>query len=313
MPEQNSSISNFKKFLFGILLPAIFTLVIAGAAFNYFFEQQVILKSQICGAYKVNRIITETHENEIPILGSSRAEGGFIPDSLGPDYFNYGLSGSKYDVTLFFLEEECKKKKNTPWIILNLDLDGLSYGLGDVSNYIPNSGYKPVKQLLGASYEPFFSIPLIRYYGRFESYFGDYLNNKIQLTKFTNKGASIEKNVLTKEQFQELVEQRKNAPTAFANDSALLHKLLHLIASHPDRKFVFVVSPYHSSFFVKYMPEGAAYFFSHVQQFPNVHVYDFSHLPLSDDEFMNTSHLNLAGAKIFNRILRDSLYALGVH
>lgn len=296
-----------------MLLPAVLILAIAGMAFNYFFEQQVILKSQICGAYKVNRIISETHQNEIPILGSSRAEGGFIPDSLGPNYFNYGLSGSKYDVTLFFLEEECKKKKNTPWIILNLDLDGLSYGLGDVANYIPNSGYEPIRQLLGSGYQSFFNIPLIRYYGRFEAYFRDYLNNRIQLTKFTNKGASIEKNVLTQEQFQLLVEQRRNAPTAFATDSALLQKLQHLLSSHPTRQFVFVVSPYHSSFFVKYMPQGAEYFFSRLSQFPNVHVLDFSRLPLSDDKFMNTSHLNLSGAIIFNHILRDSLYAMGVH
>jgi len=296
-----------------ILLPAVLILTIVGVAFNYFFEQQVILKSQICGAYKVNRIINETHQEEIPILGSSRAEGGFIPDSLGTGYFNYGLSGSKYNVTLFFLEEECKKKKNTPWVILNLDLDGLSYGLGDVSNYIPNSGYEPVKQLLGNEYQSFFRIPLIRYYGRYEAYFRDYLNNKIQLTKFTNKGASIEKNVLTDQQFQELVQQRRNAPTAFANDSALLHKLLQLVSAHPARQFVFVVSPYHSSFFVKYMPEGGDYFFGRIKQYPNVHVFDFGHLPLSDDKFMNTSHLNLAGAKIFNQILRDSLYTLGVH
>lgn len=295
-----------------MLLPAVFILAIAGVAFNYFFEQQVILKSQICGAYKVNRIITETHQNEIPIFGSSRAEGSFIPDSLGADFFNYGLSGSKYDVTLFFLEEECKKKKNTPWIILNLDLEGLSYGLGDVSNYIPNSGYGPVKQLLGNDYQPFFRIPLIRYYGRYEAYFRDYVNTRIQLTRFTNKGASIEKNVLTEKLFRDLVQQRRNTPTAFTNDSTLLHKLLQIISSHQQRQFVFVVSPYHSSFFVKFMPDGADYFFSRVKQFPNVHVFDFGRFPLSDNEFINTSHLNLAGAEKFNRILRDSLYALGV-
>src|SRR6185437_1473174 len=122
MPERNLSISSFKRFLLRILLPFAGIISLAGLVFTYVFEQKIILNSQIVGAFKVNRIMKETHPDEIPIFGSSRAEGGFIPDSLGSNYFTYGLSGSKYDVTLFFLEEECKKKKNNPWILLNVDL-----------------------------------------------------------------------------------------------------------------------------------------------------------------------------------------------
>lgn len=314
MQEQNSSTSSFKKFFLKILLPLVLAIGAAGVLFTYMFEQKVILNSQVVGAYKVNRIIKETHPDEIPIFGSSRAEGGFIPDTLGAGYFNYGLSGSKYDVTLFFLNEECRKKKNTPWIILNLDLDGLACGLGDVGNYIPNAGYGPVKDLLGTEYKPYFSIPFLKYYGRFESYFRDYLNSRIQLTKFADKGAAIEKNVLTAKQFGELVAQRRNTQTTFTNDTSLQRRLEDIITRNPNRRFVFVVSPYHNSYFVQYTnPGDAEAFLGRLAAMKNVKVFDFSKMPLPDSLFFNTSHLNYKGAAIFSRQLRDSLASIGVH
>jgi hypothetical protein len=313
MPEQNSSISSFRQFLLRILLPLILIVGGAGYLFNLFFEKNVILKSQICGAYKVNRIINETHNDEIPIFGSSRAAYGIIPDSLGNNYFNYGLAGTQYDVTLFFLDKECKKSKSTP-IILNFDLDGLVSSLGDVSNYILNAGDPGVKELLGKEYKPYFQIPLIKYFGRFETYLGLYLNNKIQLTKFTNKGASIEKNVLPQKEFDGLVAERKNASTTFKNDSTLQKKLLDMIAANPSRRFIFIIAPYHSSYFEKYTnPTTAQAFLTQLNTIKNVKVFDFSKMPLADSMFLNTTHINIKGATVFNHQLRDSLASIGIH
>ncbi len=313
MPEPNSSISSFKQFLIRILLPLILIVSGCGYIFNFFFEKKIVLQNQGCGAYKVNRIINSDYPDEIPIFGSSRAEGGVIPDSLGKNYFNYGLSGSKYDVTLFFLEQECMKKKTTPWIILNLDLDGLLYGLGDIANYIPNSGLPPVKSLLGEEYRAYFRLPLLKYYGRFETYVRSYVNEQVELTKVMDKGASIEKNELPSWEFAELVTQRRNSPTLFICDTLLTQKLFRLITTHADRKFVFIISPYHSSFFDKFLnPEMAIRFTDTLRSFSNVSLFDFSKMPLSDSMFLNTSHLNFKGAVVFNRQLRDSLKAIGV-
>lgn len=314
MPEQNSSISNFKHFLARILLPLLLAVAGVGMVFTYFFEKKIIFGSQICGAYKVNRILRETHPDEIPIFGSSRAEGGYIPDSLGTDYFNYGLSGATYDVTLFFLEEECKKHKNRPWIILNLDLYGLKYQLGDVANYIPNAGNREVRALLGDNYSPYFSIPVIKYYGRYETYFRDYVNNKVELTKFTDKGASVEKDVLPQEEFNKMVEGRRKAKSIFRNDSTLEKKLVGLIQSHPEREFIFVIAPYHSSCYENFKGGPAEQAFcDYLKSFKNVRLYDFGRMSLPDSMFLNTTHVNLEGAIAFDRVLRDTLTALGVH
>lgn len=312
MPEQSSSISSFKRFLLRILLPLILAISVAGILFNYLFERQVILKSQICGAYKVNRIINETHNDEIPVFGSSRAAYGVIPDSLGSNYFNYGLAGTQYDVTLFFLAKECAKAKNTP-ILLNFDLEGLTPSLGDISNYILNANDPDVKALMKQEYKPYFSIPLIKYFGRFETYLGMYLNNKIELTKLTDKGASIEKNVLPQAEFDRLVAERKNAVTTFKNDTALERRLFDMISSHPARQFVFFVAPYHSSYFEKYTNLPAAHaFLDKLSAMKNVSVFDFSSMALPDSMFLNTTHINVKGAVIFNHALRDSLATIGI-
>jgi len=312
MAEQNSSISNFREFLLRVLLPLFFIFSGAGFVFNYFFEKEIILKSPICGAYKVNRIITETHPQEIPIFGSSRAGGGFIPDSLGSDLFNYGLSGTNYDVALFFLKQECRKIKTTPWIILNFDLDGMTYGRGDIGNYILNANNPEIEALLGADYRGYFSVPFIKYYGRYENYFGLFLSDRIELTKITNKGASLEKNRLPQKEFNDLVSERKNTSHTFRNDPVLEQRLLHIMNTNSNRQFIFVIAPYHTSYFQGYTnqaPEQA--FLDTLRSFKNAKVFDFSKLPLADSMFLNTTHINYKGAVIFNHLLRDSLKALG--
>ena len=311
MDSQNSSISNFKKFVLHILLPLLLIIAVAGYAIGYFFEKEIIFTNQLCGSYKVNRIIKETYPAEVPIFGSSRAEGSFIPDSLGKDFFNYGLSGTKLDVLLFFLKEECKKKKRQPYIIIALDFDSLQRVTGDIANYIPNANYMPVKLLLGDNYKPYFNLPMLKYYGRFDQYIKLYLNNKIQLTKVSNKGAAIEKNTFSKEYFKEWVEIRQQAPVSFVIDPSLKQTLIEVIRLHPERFFIFVATPYHSSFFKSLTNYAAVETFIHqFNNMNNVKVFDFSQLPLPDSLYLNTSHLNYDGVKVFNPIFKDSLSKL---
>ncbi len=311
MQQQTSSISNFKRFFLRILLPLILIVSVVGVLFSIFFEQKIIFNSDLCGAYKVHRITNETHEDEVPVFGSSRAEGSYIPDSLGKTFFNYGLPGTKYDVTLFFLQQECTKKKNDPLIVLNFDLDGLITGLGDISNYIPSVGNAEVKALIGNQYKPYYSIPFLKYYGLFDTYTRFYINNKVQLTKISNKGAALDKNILTKKSFDALVEQRKNTKVVFTNKPELETKLLRIIKEHPERIFAIVIAPYHSSYFVNYSnPMDAELFIAKLRAMQNVRVFDFSKMPLADELFLNTTHVNYKGAQVFSHILKDSLAAI---
>lgn len=308
MIKRTSSISNFKKFVLAVIMPYFIALLLIGLVFTYFFEKKIILGSDISGAYKVNRIITSTDTNEVIFLGSSRAEGTFIPDSLVNNGFNYGMNGTQDDVILFFLREECKKKnKNTP-IIINFDLDGLSYDIGDISNYLYNVNYSPVKKLLDTNYRAVYSLPFLKYYGYFELYSKYYLNAKTNLTKFTNNGASLEKNVLPEEEFKQLVKERLQQTYHFENDPLLEKEFYSIINANKNRLFVFVVVPYHYSFFNKFGNyEAAKQYLSSLEKSSNVKVLNFANLNFPDSYFINTTHLNLKGALEFNKILKDSL------
>ncbi len=307
MEQRNSSIFSFKHFLKKICLPWILISVVVGAVFNYFFERKIILGSEISGSYKMNKLISEVDVTEIPFFGSSRCEGTFIPDSLVKNGFNYGINGTQDDVLLFCLREECKKNKSTP-VIMNFDLDGLNHSIGDLANYIYNSDYPAVQLLLGPKYEPIFKVPLLKYYGHFETYTKYYLNDIFNLTKFTNNGAAIEKNVLSEKKLNELIRERMNTASSFENDPVLLAGLLSVFDAHPERHFIVVVTPYHPSCFNRFGNyDEAVAFLNGIDSLDNVTVLNFAKAPYPDSCFINTTHLNLTGARIFNRALRDSL------
>jgi hypothetical protein len=310
MSNQNLSISNFKLFCIKFLLPFFLLFFLIGYTFQYLFEKNVILKSEINGSYKINRIINETHKDEIPMFGSSRMEGDLIPGILGPRYFNYGLTGTQDDVVLLFLGEEVKKNK-TSSIIINFDIDGLNYSSGDVANYLYNIDNKNVQQVLGSNDDLHYHIPIIKYYGFYEGYLKDYLSNRIALTKFTDKGASIEKNTLLPQVFNQAVTLRKNYSTTFKNDTLLKKRLDDILSNHPEREFIFVIAPYHSSNFTKFTNEKqAAQYFSYLKTYKNVRVLDFSRANFPDSLFFDTQHLNYKGAVRFTKTMKDTLAKL---
>ncbi len=307
----NSSISNFKLFATRIIIPTLLLVVLAGWLFQIFFERKIILHREICGDYKVNRIINQTNPNEIPILGASMAQGNFIPDTLGSNYFNYGLDGTGGNVLLFFMKEECKKKKNNPYLIVTFTLNGLIYSLGDISIYLYNAQYPDVRHLLGKKYQTYFGIPVVKYFGQYETYMKYYLNDRINLTKYTDKGASIEKNKMTKDRFDQLIKERENTIDCFKNDTSLEQEFLSIINSNQNRIFIIIISPYHKSYFAQFQNyAGAEQFINKLRTYKNVRVYDFANSNYPDSMFMNTTHLNYYGAVRFSKELKDSLKAI---
>jgi hypothetical protein len=291
-----------KSLLFVVLV------IILAVLFQYFFEKKIILSTQSSSAYKIDRILHSDDEDEIPIFGASRAQGSFIPDVIGKDFFNYGIDGIRDNVVLFFLEQECKKEKHTPYVLMTFELDGYKNSLGDLNSYILNSGNKEVRALLGNDYRFYYKIPFIKYFGKYESYFKDYLNERMMLTKYKDKGASIEKLTLTKARFDGLVADRKNTETVFENDSLLEKQYIQLFKQHTDRTFILIIPPYHSSYFVQYKNyDEALNFLSYLTTFPNIIVLNYSHHFYTDECYSNTTHLNYKGAYAFSNMLKDTL------
>jgi hypothetical protein len=312
METTNSSIFNFKSFLIKFIIPIFFIVIITLYFTNSIFEKYIILKTDISGAYKVNRLINYNYTNEIPIFGSSRAEGSFIPYYIDKNMFNYGMSSTQENVTLALLKIEVKKNKKTP-IIINFDLDGVNSNIGDISNYLYNNDNLIVKNLIKNNVQPFQYNFLFKYYGNYEFYIKNYLNNKYNFTKYTNNGASVEINKLTKSSFDKLVYERYNSINTFENDTVIFNNILNIIQNTQNRIFIFVIAPYHQSYFHNFISiEKYNNLKNLLVKYKNVKVFDFKDQYYDDTLFINTTHLNLQGAIKFSKSFKDSLTKLKI-
>ena len=295
----NSSTSNFSKFF----IKLIFTVGVVSFILSKIFEQNIILKTQISGAYKFNKIINETLENEIPIFGTSRAQSNYVASSICNECFNYGIDGISSKIWIFFLEEELKKNKQKP-IIVNFDLNGFRNFLGDNSNYIYS--YPLLSSLHIPNYK-IYNLPVLKYYGYYESYLNQFLKYKFPFNKIIDNGGVHSNSIFSDSDFNFNILRRSKVSEFFKIDTVQVKKLFNLLNSN-KRKIYFVISPYHKSVLNSYSNLNDSYqFLNQLENFENVEVLNFSKLKLRDEMFFNTSHLNYNGAQLFSKLLLDSL------
>ncbi|MEY3068040.1 MAG: hypothetical protein RL037_1945 [Bacteroidota bacterium] len=302
---------SFKYFLYKYAIPFLFCIIIFLISFNIILEKFLIGNSTISGAYKVERLLHHDLENEIPILGSSRAEGSVYPDSLGKHIYNYGLAGVQDNVWIYFLEKELNKKHETP-ILINFDIDGLGYDNGDISYWMPNSWNKEIRSFFD-NWTPKYLIPTIKYFGLFEQYFVSYMQDKLSLTGIANNGSLLERKVLLPEEFERLIIKRGKSELYFKNDSLLNIRLFQLLKKNNNREIVFFIPPYHESYLnsIKNYDSVITYL-NLLEAIPMVSVLNYSHLKFSQNNYYNTTHLNYNGAMRFTNILKSDLINMGL-
>jgi len=269
------------------------------------FEKYIVFGSEISGANKIYRIIEEETSNEIALLGSSRAQGSYVPSVISDQLFNYGIDGIQDNVVLLMLEEELKKDKDLP-VIINFDLDGINTVTGDDNNYIPMIWNEKIYDLVKDNLSYYQRIPIIKYFGKFEFYFKLYLNNKINLTKKTDNGGSYEIDTDLNALYAQ-IERRKQREVTITDDTLLVNQYISLIES-TDRKLVFVVAPFHVAYFREIVNEDdGRLFLKRVDKYENVTVFDMSNQSYPDSLYVNITHLNYTGAVQFSKCLKDSL------
>jgi hypothetical protein len=269
-----------------------------------------ILSGEISGAAKIGRIIHNDDPAESPIFGSSRAQCSLLPDIFAPAAFNYGIDGIGYRVVEFFLDKELRKARRTP-IIVNFDYEWWHDRTGDLSYWIASSGDPDVKKILGDDLRLLHRVPLVRYYGRFDEYVGYALNERMTITKTTNRGGVFLVAPLTRAKFEEMVQVRLKTPLTYTVDRAMDERFRQRLMSRPDRQIVVVVAPYHWSYAKSIRnPEAVSHYLESLRSIPNVTVINRASVDYGDDHFMNTGHLNWIGAKRFSAELRSELAGL---
>ena len=304
--KHNSSISNFKILVFRYGIPYMLIVAIILFIVNIIFEKIIIAETSGSGASKVNRILKNKSNEELVILGSSRAEGSIIPDSLEKNCFNYGLSGTQDNVWMYFLEEELKKNNTRP-ILINIDLDGLGYKNGEPAYWLFNSSNPKIRTFID-HWKPIYSIPVIKHMGYFERYIANYIQERHSVTAIINNGAILETKKQTASEFNVLVKEREKEHLKFINDKTLENKLLSILQNNRNRSIIFFIPPYHESYLktIQNYPE-ALMFLSKLDSFSNVRVLNYSQYKMDNTYFYNTTHLNYNGALIFTKLIKDDM------
>lgn len=299
-----------QRFLLRYLLPFVVVMLAFCLATDWIMRHYVIFRTPMHGAAKIHRSITRLSP-ELSILGSSRALGSYLPDTLSLRSYNYGINGTGYEVVdLFLTFEEQRPYSRTP-IIINFDYDLWKPDLGDLNNYLPHVSHPAVRDLLKSQdmYSPWYELPAVRFFNSYDSYVKDYINFRVELTKLTSLGASLEKNKLDEATFARLVKKRLGTKAKWSPNEGQMQRLYAHFEKRPDRMFYLVVAPYHRSFYETFEGmEQAQAWLDEVDRRPNVDVVQVDGRNYPDSLFVNTTHINLLGAKRFSKEVRLAIF-----
>jgi hypothetical protein len=307
----NSSIfsSEVGRFLTKIVLPYFMVMGLFCWIFDGWFLKNVILPAEDEGPAKLYHFRFASDLDEIPIFGNSRSNNGISPQQIAPKAWNYAINGSGCRLLRFELQAELASARKTP-IVIGLDPDYLFANFfGDILDYVPLSGDTMVWQFLKAQdkAEPYFKLPTLRYYGGFERYFHRFLKNRIITSNyFASNGASLGNYRL---------DPKTPLPALDSLDELVgipmfdeLKTIQKLIASHPNRCFVFAETPYYRK--ILYLSESTgryAYLRNKLQTMPNVVWIPTVENELPAEYFCNFTHLNAEGAAWFSNKIKQQI------
>jgi hypothetical protein len=308
MQQKNSFTSNFKRLVLKNLLPVLLITAVFCFAFDWVLMNQVVLKSPNSGSYKIYRMTHENDPNEIPILGSSRASGSYMPDLIDTNCYNYGIEKSQCDLILFYLKEERRKKRSTP-VIINFDYEMWNGGAENGAYFVPSLDLSSVRSYYKSRHEYDFTlrVPTLRFYGEMQEHIKTYLAERSGKNHL-NKGGFILEDSPSNKVFQELVAQRRVTIRTLKTDQRKIERFEALIHSMKNRHFYLVVAPYHSSYFesITNINQGLSYL-DKVNAFPNVTVLNYGNVDFPADHFQDTKHINYKGAVKFSEMLGQAI------
>ena len=248
---------------------------------------------------KMERLWQSTNDEEIPIIGASRALGNFYPSELSSQCFNYGVNGMHLNEVLFNLRAFKGRNYKGP-IILNFDpwsvlSNNNKNWVGDY-RLAPKSGRSDIVD----------AIPGIRFYGMFRKNFTDYLNSKKAVTKIIDKGAVLLKQSRSKKEWEIINSKLTSWHFEYAN---WVEKFEQSIYALVPRKVIVVVCPCSSRktelFTGKNNLEA---FLMRITKLSNIRVINYyGSDKFSDGDFTDPTHFNVEGARKFSQMLKKEL------
>lgn len=305
-----SSTSSSDRMPWRFLLPVLAGIAVGCAVLDPLITHGLAWSNPSFGAAKVHRLFTQLHPEEVPILGSSRADGSYVPELIHPDAWNYGIEQTGYKVTRMMLAEELAKPKQGP-VIINFDHTFFSPYHPNIAHFIPELRQPAVAACFADRLHWYNHVPMLRYFGVTDEYAKAFLA-RFSTGTVCSKGGIFVNNTAAPGELAQLVQQRKATRHAWIPHAEEEQAWLDLLAS-TQRTMVVVVAPYHHTYLqTDNNPAAVQAYLDRMEALPHVHVIDLSAMPLPDNCFQNTTHVNWTGAVRFSKELRARLTALGL-
>ena len=286
-----------KKFLIyfaGIALAVVVLMLISDWANMY-----LVHHSTGNSISKMERLWQSTNDEEIPIIGSSRALGNFYPSELSSQCFNYGVNGMHLNEVLFNLRAFKGRNYKGP-IILNFDpwsvlSNNNKNWVGDY-RLAPRSGRSTVLD----------TIPGVRFYGMFRKNLTDYLNCKKAVTKVVDRGAVLLKTSRSEKEWEVINTKLTPWHFEYANWVENFEQSIRALA---PRNVIVVVCPCSSRKTELFTGQKKLEeFLMRINKLSNVNVINYySSDKFSDSDFTDPTHFNIEGSRKFSRMLKTEL------
>ena len=295
----NSFISSFnmKRFIYYFI--TLFIIVIGLALINDILCVWLIRHAGSSSACKMERLWENPEHDEIPIFGSSRALGNFVPSIISPKCFNYGCNGmGKEEIT--FLMNVAAKRNSGKSVIVNFDPWQSESGSPFVGDYrlAPESKQLSLKEC----------IPGIRFHGALRSSITEFLNSRKAVTKVIDHGAELLKNSRNADEWK-IINTRQIAQRYFLNPT-VDEPFESVIHAFSPRKVYIVICPCSSHWTDLYTGLNKLnQYLEHLKNVcPNTIVINlFEDSSFSDDDFADATHLNINGARKLSQKVAEVL------
>ena len=301
-----------KRFI--LITSSLFAVLYGLLLVNDYINLKLVFSSTNTSLYKMYRLFKEPLPNEIPIIGSSRAEAGFVPSVLSPRAFNYGLADSGQWETLFHLKAICARN-DASLVIVNLDPWGIQGKGGFMGRYALAYGAHSMVGYEDQTKVAFLDrMPGTRFYGRFRSNIGECLNSVLAATKKIDNGAILQRLSRNEEEWKYII--GKCGRSNFSVNEETWREYQMVLRQHPNVTVVFVVSPVAPPWWDRFGgAEKMREFLKEASKLDNVKVVDMCSMNIDKYDlsyFMDLTHLNETGARKFTRELKQRLVEMGL-
>lgn len=298
-----------KQFLAFVLV--LFVVAIGFLLLNDGLVRVLVFSSSNANMYRMYRLFNAS-DDDLPILGSSRAEANFAPSEIGSKAFNYGLSGSPQGETIIHLKALLQRGHQGP-IIVNLDpwgIGGLEPVQGDY-RLVFSDLLREANTIKGLDWTD--RSAGLRFYGKLRTALADYINAKRSVTKAIDNGAILQRVSRSADEWKYIIEHCH--PVDFTvNDVVMADYEKVLKGPHPP--IIFVVSPISKPWYDRWHGQDQlTKLIAKLKTFPNTCVIDLCTHNVDSydlDDFMDLTHLNEKGARRVSKELKQKLIDLGV-